>query len=482
MSAPSRNVSGSGFPQRIAGAILVLIASVLIVCDATGTSLSPNACATLLLSALVIIAFAVHKTKNRWTSLIGLFFLGTLVFVAPRPLVALVTQDDSVYTLLFGQLVEPRGPDLSRLLAFWTIGIASLFGGYFLFFRDTPSSMTPLSDAARTYCKRSFLVAFIIVVILLPVLVHKRFVAFATGGYAGLYLSQTESSFSLLPILIYLAPALYALAVLIGEKRYTRLMVFAVMSYAFCGILFGRRIDVGTWLLVALWHFSTIRSKPIRMGYLLAGFALIGYTFQWIQIIRDPAQRGNVAQNSMLVDFFISQGITFMVPALAWQLPTPPLHTILGSLLSMRHFYRVLGIGTIETANIVDYVTSHGSPALFEAGNGLDTSAFLDIFYVCGQVMSLYALVCGLLGILLRKWEARAKESRIALFFLCICLPSIFFVQRATVFSVTSPIFYLSLFMVVTYILHLCVNLVELNMPHANSSAPQSNALGRPTM
>jgi hypothetical protein len=229
----------------------------------------------------------------------------------------------------------------------------------------------------------------------------------------------------------------------------------------FCGVLFGRRIDVGTWLLVALWHFSTIRQKPIRMGRLLVGFAVVGCAFQWIQILRDPAQSGNVSENPMLVSFFVSQGITFMVPALAWQLSPPPVHTILGSLLSMRHFYRHLGIGSIETANIVDYITSHGSPALFEAGNGLDTSAYLDIFYICGQVMSLYAAVCGLLGFLLRRWEARSSQSTIALFFLCTCLPSIFFVQRGTVFSITSPVVYLSLFMAVTYVINLSINLTE---------------------
>jgi hypothetical protein len=36
-------------------------------------------------------------------------------------------------------------------------------------------------------------------------------------------------------------------------------MIVAVVGYALCGIYFGRRMEAGTWLLVALWHSSAIR-------------------------------------------------------------------------------------------------------------------------------------------------------------------------------------------------------------------------------
>jgi hypothetical protein len=460
-----RIFSADALPQRLAGAILVLIAFLLIVLGAAGLPLSPNACAILLFIVLAIIAMAIIKTPGGMTSLIGLLFLGTILWVAPRPFLALTTQDDSGYSLFFGQLVEPRGEDLYRLLAFWIIGIASLFGGYFLFFSDTGRSLTQLSDRVRIYCKRSFIVAFIIVAVLLPVLAHKRFVAFATGGYLALYLNQAESSFSLLPIIDYLSPTLFALAVLINEKRYSRLMLVAIVGYAFCGVLFGRRMEVGTWLLIALWHSSAIKGKPLRLGRLLASFFVAGYAFQWIEMLRTE----NDAVSSLFGMFFFSQGVIFMIPALSWQLSPPPVHTILGSFLSIRHFYRLLGIGSIGTANILDYISSQSSPSLFQSGNGLSSTGYLDIYFLCGQAMALYAAVCVLLGILLRKWEAQSSRSRVALFFLCVCLPSLLFVQRSSVFTVTSPIVYVSLFMSATYLLHQFLTLFEFNEIHAES-------------
>jgi hypothetical protein len=421
--------------------------------------------AVILFVVLAIIAITVLKTPGGMTSLIGLFFLGTILWVAPRPLVALVSQDENIYTLIFGQLAAPRGAELCHLLAFWSVGVGSLFGGYFLYFRSTCRGMIPLGERNRTYCTRSFIAAFIIVAILLPILERTRFVQFATGGYTALYMNQAESSFSFLPLLDYLVPMLFALSVIIGEKRYRRLMVAAVIVYAFCGILFGRRMEVGTWLLVMLWYYSTIRRKPVRIGRLLLGFAVACYAFQSIEMLRT----GSSVTIAILAGFFVSQGIIFMIPALSWQLSSPPVHTILGSLLSMRHFYRLLDIGSVGTANILDYISAQSGPALFESGNGLSSTGYLDIYYICGQQMILYAAACVLLGYLLRKWEVRAASNRVALFFLCVCLPSIFFVQRSTIFSVTSPVVYLSFFMAATYILHLLLNLVEFNELHAES-------------
>jgi hypothetical protein len=459
MSTPSCKISASVLPQRIAGAVLVLIPFALIAFDATGVFPNPNASAILLLVVLAIIAFAVHKTAGGMASLIGLFYLGTILWVAPRPLLALVSQNDSAYTLLFGQLASPRGPDLSRLLAFWITGVSSLFGAYFLFFGGTRPSLPPLSEHVKGFCKRSFIVAFMIVAVSLPLLAHKRFVAFATGGYLALYLNQADSSFSLLPLLDYLTPTLYALAVVIGEKRYSRLMIVAVVCYTFCGLLFGRRMEAGTWLLVLLWHFTTIRGKPIRLSRLLVGLTLVGCAFQLVEILRT----GTDNVDFILMEFFTSQGVIFMIPALSWLLPPPPIHTIVGSLLSVRHFYRLLGIGSIGTANMLDYISSQSSFTLFESGNGLSTTIYLDIFYICGQVMFLYAILCGLLGWLLCKWELASSRSRVALFFLCACLPSLFFVQRSSLFTVTSLIVYISLFMAANYILSLFFSLIQIN-------------------
>ena len=442
--------------QRLAGLILVSIALALTLGDSAGLSLSPGAGTILLIASLAIVAFAVFHTPGRITSLIGLLFIGTLLWVSPRPIIALTTGDETVYELFFGQLAAPRGADLYRLLLFWIVGVAGLFGGYFLFFKSACINLPPLSNSGRSYIKRSFIAAFAIVVALLPLLARQRATAFALGGYTALYLNQAESSFSILPILGYLTPTLYALAVIAGEKKYIRLMILAVVGYALCGIFFGRRMEAGTWLLVALWHQSAIRGKPIRMGRLLAGFALAAYAFQWIETLRTESDLAS----RMLGFFFFSQGVIFMIPALSFQLPTPPLHTALGSLLSMRHPYRFFGIGSIGTANILDYISAQSGPGLFASGNGLSSTGYLDMFYLCGGIMPLFALGCVLAGFLLRKWEARAMKSNVALFYLCISLPSLLFVQRSSVFTVTSPAVYLSVFMAGTYVLHLFIGVI----------------------
>jgi len=461
-------VSARVFCQRLAGLILISAAIAIAFGDATGFSLSPEAGAILLIATLALIAFAIYNTPGRATSLIGLFFVGTLLWVAPRPVIAVISQNDSIYTLLFGQLVAPRGADLYHLLVFWIVGIAGLFGGYFLSFSDARISLQPLSQQDRTYCKRSFMAALAIVAVLLPVLAQERAAAFASGGYTALYLNQAESSFSILPILGYLIPTLYALAVIVGEKKYTRLMIAAVIGYALCGIYFGRRMEAGTWLLVALWHSSAIREKTIRTGRLLAGFAAAACGFQWVEVLRTQSDLAD----QILFLFFSSQGVIFMIPALLFQLPVPPLHTTIGSLLSMRHVYSLLGIGTVGTANILDYISSQSSPDLFAGGNGLSSTGFLDVFYLCGRVMILYAIGCALLGFLLRKWEAKALRSNVAMFFLCISLPSLFFVQRSSVFTVTSPAVFLSVFMAGTYALNLLITIVKSGARRLEAPAP----------
>ena len=451
--------SGAGClsAQRAAGLFLVLIALAVSIADAAGQPFGPACSEILLLVVLVTIALAISKTAGGISSLIGLFFIGTTLWVAPRPLIALFTGDQEVFTLLFGQMAAPRGAELSHLLAFWDAGVAGLFGGYFLFFRPIRPNWRPLSNAAGLFLRRSFIWVWVIVAVLLPILAHKRAAQFAEGGYLALYLNQADSSFSILPILGYLIPALYAFAVIIGDKKYSRAMIAAVLGYVLCGIFFGRRMELGTWILVALWHATTIKGKTIRAGRLIAGFALTAYGFQWVETLRSQSDLAN----QMLLFFFSSQGVIFMIPALSFELPSPPLHTVLGSLLSMRHFYRLLGIGSVGTANLLDYISSQSAPDLFAGGNGLSSTGYLDVFYLCGRFMIPYAVVCVFIGFLLHRWESAAMRNRIALFFLCVSLPLLFFVQRSSIFTVTSQVVYLAVFMAGLWVLNLLVNLFK---------------------
>lgn len=125
----------------------------------------------------------------------------------------------------------------------------------------------------------------------------------------------------------------------------------------------------------------------------------------------------------------------------------------------MGALYSLTGVGSAETSSVGTYICSHTNPALFASGYGFGSSVYIEIFYICGQVVALYAAACALLGFLLRKWEERASRSRVALFFLCASLSSLFIIQRGSINVVSSQIIYLSIFMAATYLLSLSLTI-----------------------
>ncbi len=469
MKAPLPQIISTGaLALRLAGASLVLIAFALIVLDAAGVSLSPTTGEILLLAAMAIIALAVRKMPSGMTSLIGLFFLGTILWVAPRPLFALVTQDDNVYTLFFGQAVAPRGGVLYRLLAFWIIGIASFYGGYFLFFKEPLVGLKRLDCFGRSYCKRCYILTFIILVILSPFLIQKNVTAFFSGGYEGLYLDQAQYSFSFLTLFRFLIPLLFGLAVVIDENCYSRLMFFTILLYVLLFAGLGQRKEAGTWLFVALWHFTYIQRKHLSTMKLILVLILGCFSFAMIEVLRS-----SIGSNGPLLhQFFIGEGIIFMIPALAWQLPTPPLHTIFGTLLPLGAVYSFCGVGSSWTAALANYISSQANPSAFETGNGLSATFYLDVFFASGQVFFLYGCSCLALGFLLRKWEEASAHNLIALFYLCICLPTIIYVQRGELNASTA--IYISAFMAVAFVWHLSITTCGLDVKRKEDSDAQN--------
>jgi O-antigen polysaccharide polymerase Wzy len=451
---PTRKLS-----QRLAGAALICIAFLPILLSATHLSSSPTLCTYLLLAALAVAAWAVHRTEGGFTSLIGLLFLSTVVFNAAEPIYASLTGDTSVYSISFGSTVEPTGEDLFHLLTFWTVGIASVFGGYFLFFNSKVETRNLLGNGARRFCKRAFIAAFIVVAILIPIMARSRLAAFASGGYTALYLGQAQYSFDPTRLLDFLCPLLYALSVLISEMRCSRMMLVAVLGYVFIGIAVGQRMEAGTWLFVMLWHFSTIRRKRLGILPLALTLALAATIFQVINILRG----GYAADRFILIEYFVGQGITFLLPALSWTLPSPPVHSVLGSLLPLGGLYHFLGIGTAADSNLANYIGSQSDPLLFGAGYGLGSSWCMEVFYLCGGMMLLYAVGCGLLGFLLRKWEERSARSRVALFFLCTCLSSLVSLPRGSLSTVSFQAIYGSAFIAFIFFANCVPNLYRSN-------------------
>ena len=452
-------------PQRRAGVILLCIALIAIVLDATGASNFPSATTYLLLAALVVIAIAVHKTEGRLTSLIGLLFLSTVLFNAAEPIYVSLTGDSRIYAISFGTTVEPTGRALSHLLTFWTVGIAGAFGGYFLFFTAKINRRIPLSHVARGFCKRAFIISFLIAITLIPIMVSRRLATFASGGYTALYLGQTEYSFEPTRLLDFLSPLLYSLSVLISEKRYSRLMLAAILGCALTGILMRQRMEAGIWLFVALWHISTVRRRPLRIVPLALALTVAASAFQVINVLRG----GYASDRFILIEYFVGQGITFLLPALSWTLPSPPVHSILGSILPLGALYHLLGIGAQADSNLGNYICSQSDPILFEAGYGLGSSWCIEIFYLCGGMIMLYAVGCGLLGFLLRKWEKQAACSNVALFFLCICLSSLFSLPRGSFSTMSFQMVYGSAFLGLTFLINCVPNIYRSNGTRGNA-------------
>src|SRR5262249_14911414 len=92
-----------------------------------------------LLATAVIIGLAVLRIPGRFTSLIGLLFLTTVVFSLGRPILWLFIHDSSVYELTFGATFIPPDELKRQVLVFWCVGITAFFGGFFLGYRAIPT-------------------------------------------------------------------------------------------------------------------------------------------------------------------------------------------------------------------------------------------------------------------------------------------------------------------------------------------------------
>lgn len=433
---------GAAASRRI-GLALAMMAVAMLVCVWTDASNNPDIY-TLFLIATLALAFAgVCRMTGRLASLIGILFISHVLFVLPRPVFALLARDDSVYSLSFGLTVEPAAGELCRVLAFWTIGIASFFAGYFLRFQPTTVAIRELKKWELQYLETSFAAASLIVIVLLPMLAFNRLRAYAMGGYASLYLAQASYSFDITRAVDYLCPLVYALAVLIRKRTQRRVMIACLICYAATGLLAGRRMDAGSWLLVALWHYSVIEGKRLGIGRIAVILCGCAFAFQTIDFMRG----GDRGSGFLLLQFFIGQGITFLLPALSWQIPAPSLHTVVGSLVPMGGVYHVLGIGSAATSNLGSYVCSQAAPSLFESGLGLGSSVYLELFYMCGGIFGVYACACLLIGMLLHEWEKRAMHDPVALLMLCASVASFASLARGSSTTVSSDVLYASVFM-----------------------------------
>jgi len=456
-----------GRTQRRVGIALLAIAGLLVTARAFSAVPNDATLSVTLLAIAAIMALGVSRTPGGGTSLIGLFFLTTVVFNLGRPILWLIFGDESLYELALGlNAGAPGSVERSDLLLFWCIGIASLAGGYFASYRVVELRRSPLPERRKAYCRDCFWITLVIIAISIPVAAESKLAIFIREGYPGLYASQTSYSFSWFRSLDFLLPALFGLAVLLRESIYMRLVAVMVALYAVTGLFVGQRAAVGQVVLVAVWYLSVIRRKGVRKWLLVSAGAVLIVLFQFIAGWREGD--GNAIT---LAQFMVDQGVTFLLPASIGQLPFPQFHTILGSFIPLGAVYSTLGVGTAADRSLGNYLNSQLSIAQFEQGYGLGSTFYLELFYLSGAVWTFYLAACALSGVLLRKWEESSLRSDLSLLFLCMCVSNIVFLPRGTISAITSQIIYASVYMLVIY-------LVPLLMVKSSSSTRSSSSVG----
>ncbi len=428
--------------RRGIGLLLISTAFTFVVLHALSFSLSLAGLSVMLLLIAFLILIAVASTQQGITGLIGLFFLTTVVFNLGRPILWLFTREDTVYDLAFGFSYSAPEDIKIQLLLFWCIAIAGFFGGYFAFFRERPSTCPPLAPVTLGYCRRAFFMTLAIICTVIPFLLASNLRTFAAAGYAGLYRVQTHYRFSLLRVAEYLLPVLFALAVLLRRRRYARLTAIVAGFYILTGLLVGQRASIGEWILVAIWYMTTISGRRPNRWFLLGGGAVMIVFFQLL-----AGWRQGQTTSLTALEFFIQQGVTFLLPELSSQFPRPPIHTVAASLFPLGGMDSLLGIGSAETESLGNYLSSHANILRFEAGYGMGSTFSLEIYYAVGAILVLFAAGCVVAGWILQRWEAGAQRGNLARFYLCACLPYIFFLPRGSISLVNAGLIYASAYM-----------------------------------
>ncbi len=438
--------------RHSAGMVLITLALAVACLSSFGVKVNPDLYSGALIGMAIIITLAVHHTPGGFTSLIGLFFIATIAFIIGRPIIAFLFSMEDVYIIEWGPIIKADGELLARLIGFWIIGICGLFGGYFLTFKEKESTLLSISSQRRGYLTQCFWVIVSLVAVLLPLLLIQKLRVFVAGGYSALYLDQTTTSFEPLRLVDYFVPLLFGLAVVLGERVYTRITAMSIAAYILVGVLVGQRVAAGAWILVGLWYGSTIMHRKLSRLTLLACACAVGAAFQLIELWREG--RGITGGMGLVVIFLLSQGTTFMLPALAWQIPPPPLHTVVATVLPVVGIYRLFAFFPPETINFGNYLASSVSAANFSSGLGLGSSVYLEMYYLAAENQFVYLTLCLCLGGLLAVWELRSKRSYRALFLLSASLPALFLIQRGSLNSLTPQILYTCGSMACLYLLY----------------------------
>ncbi|EJL6368387.1 O-antigen polysaccharide polymerase Wzy, partial [Vibrio cholerae] len=183
-----------------------------------------------------------------------LFFMSWFVFVLARPIIGILSGDESIFHVTFGREYWLSRNEISSTLSFWSISGLSFFAGYFLLSkRDEYFHVKKIvygEDKKLKILRALVAISFCII----PVIFITKISAFLSGGYGALYQGQLEYQFNFTRILDFIIPLILSIYITVDQdKKYSRMVFIVIFSYVLSSLVVGQRAAFGVWLLVFFW-------------------------------------------------------------------------------------------------------------------------------------------------------------------------------------------------------------------------------------
>ena len=233
------------------------------------------------------------------------------------------------------------------------------------------------------------------------------------GGYNTIYLIQSGnySGNSLLLVLLYF---FFAMAMVYGDSKNKKLYIILIISDAILKVIAGGRGSFGSFLMFALWLYSTkhnINIKKISIGASIILLSLL--TISQISKRMKDSDTKYTSINDVIGLFVYAQGESlstfeksrdYEYPALAYvQTFIPGSSFIYHKLFDpdLKNYETSFSLSLSRNLNVIK----------FENGDGTGWTLMSDIFVFSGRTWIFYIIISGILGYLLACLEIKSRTN-----------------------------------------------------------------------
>ncbi|HEA3083637.1 TPA: O-antigen polysaccharide polymerase Wzy [Aeromonas dhakensis] len=367
-----------------------------------------------------------------------LFFMSWFVFVLARPMIGILSGDESVFHVTFGREYWLSRNEISSTLSFWSMSGLSFFAGYFLLGKRDESFYVEKivygADKKLKILRALLAISFFII----PVIFITKISAFLSGGYGALYQGQSEYQFNFTRILDFIIPLILSIYITADQdKKYSRMVFIVIFSYVLSSLVVGQRAAFGVWLLVFFWVKYGVHKNKAPL--LIWGGGVIAFIFI-AQIFE--AYRSNLQFNFDFINkFLINQGMTFFLPYFYNNIDEPSLYTKLFSIFPGGSLAQSFGLVTSDASNISRYLSSSLSMTHFENGFGIGGSFFIEIYSLSNNIY-IHSILIFCIGLIISKAENLSKHDNRFLFWFAMLMPSLMLISRGSIYTLSSQLIY----------------------------------------